>query len=304
MSQKFHVIQKWRYEVTSPDACTVSDESGYIYCTAYSGNPGRFIAHESVVILSSDSARLVAIEGNAYDPLEVSTCTDSGEGDSSLIPGEAGGYYIPSVAEDGTLSWVPSASGMPAVAGSNILGPQGETGPAGPQGETGPKGDTGATGPQGEKGDTGAAAGFGTPTATVTTLAAGSPATVSVTATGDNTSKKFAFAFGIPRGADGEGGGGGSTTGEPIETLSGGTLTMQHARWFDNSAQSSVAVSPATWNNEVMTCYLKTSIPVTLSGVTWIYGEPAMAAGYTYVIALQQLDASTVLANLAYTLPQ
>jgi hypothetical protein len=53
-----------------------------------------------------------------------------------------------------------------------------------------------------------------------------------------------------------------------------------------------------------MTCYLKTSMPVSLSGVTWIYGEPTMAEGYTYVIALQQLDDATVLANLAYSLPQ
>lgn len=95
-----------------------------------------------------------------------------------------------------------------------------------------------------------------------------------------------------------------SATGEPIVTLTSDTLAMQHATWFDNSTQSAVTITPATWNNEVMTCYLKTSIPVTLSGVTWIYGEPAMAAGYTYVIALQQIDAVTVLANLAYTLPQ
>lgn len=93
-------------------------------------------------------------------------------------------------------------------------------------------------------------------------------------------------------------------TGEPIETLTSSALTMQHAHWFDNSAQSAVTVSPATWNNEVITCYIKTSIPVTLSGVTWLYGQPTMTSGYTYVIALQQLDASTVLANLAYTLPQ
>jgi hypothetical protein len=43
-------------------------------------------------------------------------------------------------------------------------------------------------------------------------------------------------------------------------------------------------------------------MPVSLSGVTWIYGEPTMAEGYTFVVALQQIDAFTVLANLAYTL--
>jgi len=71
-----------------------------------------------------------------------------------------------------------------------------------PQGEKGDKGD---------KGDTGAAAGFGTPTASATTIAAGSSATASVTASGSNTSKVFAFTFGIPKGEKGEKGAKGDT---------------------------------------------------------------------------------------------
>lgn len=107
--------------------------------------------------------------------------------------------------------------------------------------------------------------------------------------------------------AAGTGGGGGSVlsaSGEPVVALSGGNLTVKHATWYDNAEQGSIAVLPAAWQNEVMTCYLKTSVPVTLSGVNWLYGEPTMAEGYTYVIALQQIDAATVLANLAYVLPQ
>lgn len=95
-----------------------------------------------------------------------------------------------------------------------------------------------------------------------------------------------------------------SATGEPVLPLSAPELTVRHATWYDNTAQSSISVLPAAWRNEVMTCYLKTSVPVSLSGVTWIYGEPTLVQGYTYVIALQQLDAATVLANLAYTIPQ
>ena len=49
----------------------------------------------------------------------------------------------------------------------------------------------------------GPAAGFGTPTASVSTLAAGSPATASVTASGSDTEKVFAFSFGLPSGTDG-----------------------------------------------------------------------------------------------------
>jgi hypothetical protein len=75
-------------------------------------------------------------------------------------------------------------------------GPQGVKGDTGPQGPAGPKGDTGATGATGAtgpKGDTGAAAGFGTPTATVDNNV-GTPS-VTVTASGSNTAKVFNFAF-------------------------------------------------------------------------------------------------------------
>ena len=95
-----------------------------------------------------------------------------------------------------------------------------------------------------------------------------------------------------------------SATGEPVLPLAGDALVVQHATWFVNDAQGSIAVQPAAWRNEVMTCYLKTAVPVSLSGVTWLYGQPFMGEGYTYVVALQQVDASTVLANLAYTIPQ
>lgn len=65
--------------------------------------------------------------------------------------GTDGGYYQPSVDGAGNLSWTASKSGMPAVDGANIRGPQG------------PKGDTGDTGPQGPQGP----AGTGLPTPTI-----------------------------------------------------------------------------------------------------------------------------------------
>ena len=95
-----------------------------------------------------------------------------------------------------------------------------------------------------------------------------------------------------------------SATGEPVLPLVSGSLTMRHATWFDNTEQTAISVIPAAWKNEVMTCNLKTEIPVELQGVIWLYGKPYMGAGYTYVIAIQQIDASTVLANLAYTISQ
>lgn len=54
------------------------------------------------------------------------------------------------------------------------------------------------------KGDTGDAAGFGTPTATATTLPVGTPASASVAASGTDTSKVFAFSFGLPKGDKGD----------------------------------------------------------------------------------------------------
>ena len=81
-----------------------------------------------------------------------------------------------------------------------IPGPQG---PQGPRGLTGPIGPTGATGPAGADGVDGVSAGFGTPTATATTLPEGSDATVTVTASGEDTAKVFNFSFGIPQGTTG-----------------------------------------------------------------------------------------------------
>ena len=50
----------------------------------------------------------------------------------------------------------------------------------------------------------GQAAGFGTPTASATTLASGEQPTVNVSASGEDTAKVFNFQFGIPAGADGK----------------------------------------------------------------------------------------------------
>lgn len=81
-------------------------------------------------------------------------------------------------------------------------GPQGATGATGPQGpkgdtgDTGPKGDKGNKGDKGDKGDTGAtgaAAGFGTPTISVSNTT-GTPS-ATVTTTGPDTAKVFSFQF-------------------------------------------------------------------------------------------------------------
>lgn len=90
-------------------------------------------------------------------------------------------------------------------------GIQGEQGIQGIQGEQGPQGEQGIQGEQGPKGDTGTAAGFGTPTISISTLAAGSSATASVSASGADTAKVFAFTLGVPKGDKGETGSTGPT---------------------------------------------------------------------------------------------
>ena len=172
MSQQFNTIYQWRYEVSSPDECQVTDADGRLILAAWPGTPEQFVADGRPVTLSSDSATLLPANGS-------SAPVDAGSGGAVL-----------------------------------------------------------------------------------------------------------------------------SATGEPVVALSESELTMKHATWFDNAEQTAITVLPAAWKNEVMTCYLKSAVPVGLSGVTWIYGEPTMAAGYTFVIALQQIDATAVLANLAYVLPQ
>lgn len=96
-----------------------------------------------------------------------------------------------------------------AGGGAGTEGPVGPTGPIGPVGPTGPKGDKGEQGlqgPAGTAGKAGAAAGFGTPTASVTSLTAGAQPTVNIAASGANTAKVFNFTFGIPKGEKGDAG--------------------------------------------------------------------------------------------------
>lgn len=62
--------------------------------------------------------------------------------------GKDGATFIPSVSEDGILSWSNNQD-LPNPEEVNIKGPQGEVGPAGQDGATGPQGEQG---PQGEPG--------------------------------------------------------------------------------------------------------------------------------------------------------
>lgn len=98
----------------------------------------------------------------------------------TMISSGVGGYYEPSVSDEGVLSWTPSEERMPAVQPANIKGPAGTNG------------------------TNGAAAGFGTPTASVDNNI-GTPSVV-VTASGSDTAKVFSFQFKNLKGAPGQNG--------------------------------------------------------------------------------------------------
>ena len=88
---------------------------------------------------------------------------DQGPVGSPGAAGADGGYYTPTVSETGELTWKGSKSDMPAVAGANIRGPQGEPGTPGQKGDPGEKGDLGQPGKDGAQGPAGSPGKDGSP---------------------------------------------------------------------------------------------------------------------------------------------
>lgn len=101
--------------------------------------------------------------------------------------GSNGVTFTPTVSSAGVISWT-NDGGLPNPESVNIKGPAGQDGI------------------NGQDGAPGAAAGFGTPTATVDANV-GTPS-VEITASGPDTAKVFSFAFHNLKGEPGSGGGG------------------------------------------------------------------------------------------------
>ena len=98
-------------------------------------------------------------------------------------------------------------------------------------------------GAKGDKGETGAAAGFGTPTAEVTSLDFTEAPTVSVEASGTNIAKIFKFIFGIPKGAKGDTGEKGATGEKGIDGSPAGFGTpTASATQLEPNAEPTVTV--------------------------------------------------------------
>ena len=88
-------------------------------------------------------------KGDKGDPGSIGPIGPAGPKGDKGDKGEKGDTFIPSVSQEGVISWT-NDGGRPNPDPVNIKGPIGNTGPQGL------KGDTGLQGPKGEKGDTGA----------------------------------------------------------------------------------------------------------------------------------------------------
>ena len=173
---------------------------------------------------------------------------------SASNPPPYGTLTFTGAVEDSFIASTSKTIEIPTIAGPT--GPTGATGGVGPVGPTGATGNTGAVGPvgptgapgqdgqDGAKGDTGAAAGFGTPTASVTTGNPGTQASVTVNATGANTAKIFDFNFTIPRGNTGAVGPIGPTgmVGKVSETGSGFVSSVSLSGTTLNVTRSAVKI--------------------------------------------------------------
>ena len=125
----------------------------------------------------------VSVSSITYQKGSSNTTIPTGTWSPTIVSADPGGYlWTKTTFSDGKIAY--------SVARQGANGAKGDTGPRGPQGEQGPKGETGA------------AAGFGTPTATVDANV-GTPS-VTISASGANTAKVFNFAFKNLKGQKGD----------------------------------------------------------------------------------------------------
>lgn len=264
--------------------------------------------------------------------------TESCSDEFRMWQGLVGPYYIPSVDESGVLSWT-NTGDLPNPDSIDIKGPAGasftiagivETVGDLPEEAEGVwlVGDEapyegysfvdgawadigqfaiGPEGPAGEDGPPGAAAGFGTPTATIDSNV-GTPG-VTVTASGPDTAKVFAFAFTNLKGTAGQGVPTGGSTGQVLAKKSG---TNYDTEWVNQSGGADPAtVAPLMDGTAAVgtsTKYARqdhvhptdtsratkadfTSFTITLASASWssnaqtVSNANFIASGYAYIVS-------------------
>lgn len=212
---------------------------------------------------------------------------DKGETGQPGANGTNGFTWRPSVSAAGQLSWTKDSSSTAPTA-QNIKGPTGPTGAhiSSVSGDTTPaagntvtytmKNSDGTTagtfkvvnGTNGTNGSNGAAAGFGTPTASITNTT-GTP-TVTVTTSGSNTEKVFDFKFTNLKGATGAPGSvasfkAGSGSGNVITGL---TLNSDKSVTYDKTINALDKGTSSTNNNQVVYNPVEMKKALTASSLT------------------------------------
>lgn len=94
--------------------------------------------------------------------------------------------------------------------------------------------------------------------------------------------------------------------GDSLQSLTDGILRMRHNVWYDSGNMSYVNVLADADSGKIKTCYLVASpaSPLVLDGVNWLWDPVDLEdSSRTHVIALQQIGAGPVMANLAYSYP-
>lgn len=94
--------------------------------------------------------------------------------------------------------------------------------------------------------------------------------------------------------------------GESFQSLTSDTMQMKHNIWYHSGTISYINVLADVDAGRVKTCYLIAcpSSPLVLNGVNWLWTPVDLEdSSKTHVIALQQIGAGPVMANLAYSYP-
>lgn len=182
-------------------------------------------------------------------------------------------------------------------------------------------------GEDGPAGADGAAAGFGTPTISVSTLSAGSAATASVSATGTDTAKVFHFDFGIPQGEPGSGaslvaGTGIDITGDTISNTMpyddaatasyifnnfgmsvSTTTTLESATASIDGGAATVSLFWNRWSKPELSVYVDDTLTDTIEAEDWThddqtdYENASLSGGGT--ISWVQIDQHFLLSGLS-----
>lgn len=84
------------------------------------------------------------------------------------------------------------------------------------------------------------------------------------------------------------------------------TLFMRHNQWYNTRFISFIDILADTDSGRVKTCYLisHAANPLVLTGVQWLWAPVDLEdTSKTHVIALQQIGAGPIMANVAYSYP-